>query len=415
MAEKIIQTIVDNCKQQLSKYVDELIINLDLSTFSKINKKIQDIIEADNNLEKLYQDIKKEHSMYEMDIKSIKSIKLENENQDKDIDALNNTFIKESYFVTDPNNIKKTLGYNDSSIRIGFNKIQDWDGDINSKYKNLKGNIGIGHNVNGSLVPDEKFSEISNIRNISIGTGSLGFNTKGNYNSFLGHNAAIYSENGSANTGVGYTALMDNKNGSYNTALGSGAGTINEGSYNTYLGRWSGRPIDGKTLVKFDWTTCVGSGTAATNSNQVILGTDKEYVYSGFPIHITTSDESYQQNVVDSNLGLEFIKKLRPIEFELANNSSEKDPRKHLGLSANDVKKAMDELGIDYAFYQDHTKTGGLARKTVSYEELFFPMIKALQELEKKIKDLESSFQERINKLESKIVSLDQLNTFRKL
>lgn len=35
----IFDAIVENGKQQLSKYVDELIINLDLSTFRNIDKK----------------------------------------------------------------------------------------------------------------------------------------------------------------------------------------------------------------------------------------------------------------------------------------------------------------------------------------------------------------------------------------
>jgi hypothetical protein len=312
----------------------------------------------------------------------------------------NKTFIKESYFITDPNNIKKTLiRYNDSSIRIGHNNIQDWDGDINSKYKNLKGNMGFGHNVNGSLVPVDKISEISNIRNIAIGTGSLGFNVKGNYNTMCGHNAGIYSETGSANTGVGYTALMDTKSGSYNTAVGSGAGTFNNGNYNTFLGRWSGRPTDGKTLTTYNWTTCVGSGTFATNSNQVVLGTEKEHVYSTVPIHISSSDESFHKNSVVSKVGLDFINRLEPIEFESATNSNEKEPRKHLGLSAQSVKKVMDEMKIDYALYQNHEITGGLKRETVSYMELIIPMIKAIQELNQNNDDLK----DRVESLEATI------------
>ena len=399
----IFDAIVENGKQQLSKYVDELIINLDLSTFrnidkefSNIDKKIQDIIEVDNNTVELYDEIKEMNSMYEKDIKSIK---LENENQDKDIAELNNTFIKESYFVTDPNNIKKTIGYNDSSIRIGFNNIQDWNGDINSKYKNIKGNMGFGHNVNGSLVPVDKISEISNVRNIAIGTGSLGFNVKGNYNTMCGHNANIYSETGSANTGVGYTALMDTKSGSYNTGIGSGAGTFNNGNYNTFLGRWSGRPTDGKTLINYNWTTCLGSGTVATNSHQVILGTEKEHVYVSFPTHIMTSDETFHKNSIASKLGLDFINRLEPIEFESATNSNEKEPRKHLGFSAQSVKRVMDELDIDYALYQNHEMTGGLKRETLSYMEFMPAMAKAIQDLNKKNNDL----QDRVEALEATI------------
>jgi hypothetical protein len=391
----IFDAIVENGKQQLSKYVDELIINLDLSTFRNIDKKIQDIIEVDNNTVELYDEIKDMHSIYEKDIKSIK---LENENQDKDIDALNNTFIKESYFITDPNNIKKSLGYNDSSIRIGHNNIQDWDGDINSKYKNLKGNIGFGHNVNGSLVPVDKISEISNIRNIAIGIGSLGYNVKGNYNVATGYNALLNNVEGSGNVGVGFGVMFDNLKGSYNTAIGSGSGNNNQGSYNTYVGRYAGRGTPNSTQ-KWDWTTCVGSGTVATNSHQVILGTDNEHVYTSFPTHIMTSDESFQKNSVVSKVGLDFIDRLEPIEFESATNSNEKEPRKHLGFSAQSVKRVMDELDIDYALYQNHEMTGGLKRETLSYMEFIPAMAKAIQDLNKKNNDL----QDRVEALEATI------------
>ena len=359
-------------------------------------------------MKKLYIDIKSQHPDYDQALADIKDT---DEKSRIEIDNLNKTFIKDSYFITDPGNIKKTIGYNDSSVRIGLNKIQDWNGSPESKYKNLKGNIGVGMNVNGSLVADEKISEISVIKNIAIGNGTFGFNLLGNYNTGVGHNVGIYLESGIANTGVGYTALMDNKKGSYNTAIGSGSGTFNTGNYNTFLGRWSGRPGDGKTTINYDWTTCVGSGTVASNSNQVILGTEKEHVYSYLPLQINSSDDSFQINSVDSNLGLDFIIKLKPKQFEVI-SSNEKSARIHIGLNAKDVKKSMDEMGIDYGFYQDHSLTGGLDRKTVSYQALVMPLINAIKELDKKNKeleqknnDLEKSFNDRLKLLEDKIIS----------
>lgn len=213
----------------------------------------------------------------------------------------------------------------------------------------------------------------------------------------------IYSEIGIANTAVGYTALMDNKKGSYNTAIGSGSGTFNTGNYNTFLGRWAGRPRDGKTTINFEWTTCLGSGSVATNSYQVILGTEKEHVYTHLPYQINSSDESFQNNSVDSNLGLDFITSLTPKQFDLT-SSNEKTPRKHIGLNAKDVKSVMDQMGIDYAFYQDHSVTGGANRKTVSYDGLVMPLINAIKELDQKNKDLEKSFNDRLKLLEDKMI-----------
>jgi hypothetical protein len=405
---------IHNPEPFIKKSIDEFIKNSDFEFLKEINNKIdllndtyKDIMNTDSTFEKelksensinnnqeaeiklIITEIEKENSINNTQEAEIQSIMTDvekqkeiNLKQDLEIDALKNTHIIESYFITDPKNIKQSIGVNDSSIRIGTNMVKDWDGNDNSKYKNLKGNISLGNNTSSSLVASEKIPNLNTKKNIAIGNGTLAFNEIGNYNTMCGHNCAIYSESGSANTGVGYTALMDNKTGSYNTAVGSSAGTFNNGSYNSFLGRWAGRARDGKTILNYNNTTCVGAGTVATNSKQVILGTENDNVYSFQPIHITSSDESFQKNSVDCKLGLGFIKKLHTIEFELVNNSSEKDPRKHIGLRAKDVKKTLDDLGMDYALYQDHEITGGSKRETISYQELVVPLIKSLQELD---------------------------------
>ena len=55
----------------------------------------------------------------------------------------------------------------------------------------------------------------------------------------------------------------------------------------------------------------------------------------------------------------------------------------------------MDEMGIDFGGYQDHSINGGRDVLSLGYEELIAPMIKAIQEQQKMIEDLEM----RIKKL----------------
>jgi trimeric autotransporter adhesin len=50
----------------------------------------------------------------------------------------------------------------------------------------------------------------------------------------------------------------------------------------------------------------------------------------------------------------------------------------------------MDEMGIDFSGYQDHSFNGGKDVLTLAYESLIPPLIKAIQELNERIKQLES-------------------------
>lgn len=145
MPDKIFEFICENGKKQISSNIDDLIKNLDLNTFNNINDKLASLSKENEDLKKLYNDINANinNQLPDYDI-ALADIKDNNEKYWSEIDKLNKTFIKESYFITNPGNIKKTIGYNDSSVRIGHNKIQDWDGSPESKYKNLKGNIGMG-------------------------------------------------------------------------------------------------------------------------------------------------------------------------------------------------------------------------------------------------------------------------------
>ena len=46
-------------------------------------------------------------------------------------------------------------------------------------------------------------------------------------------------------------------------------------------------------------------------------------------------------------------------------------------------------MGIDFSGYQDHSVNGGMDVLTLGYESFIAPMIKAIQELNEKVKALE--------------------------
>ena len=142
-----------------------------------------------------------------------------------------------------------------------------------------------------------------------------------------------------------------------------------------------------------DGTRDLGSGSLRFND-----------IYSvNSPIH--SSDFNLKTDIISTPLGLNFINKLNPVQYRFIDGK-----RPHQGLIAQDVKMAMDELKInDFAGYitgYQKTKVDILDEKTkekigekdeindtpyfaLRYTEFIAPLIKAVQELSARVKELE--------------------------
>jgi hypothetical protein len=92
------------------------------------------------------------------------------------------------------------------------------------------------------------------------------------------------------------------------------------------------------------------------------------------------SDISLKKDIWPWDVGLDFIDKLRPSEFEFKNKPGEY----HNGLIAQHVKAAMDLCGIKFSgWYEDDNGIQGLR-----YQELVLPLINAVKQLKKEIEEL---------------------------
>ncbi len=117
----------------------------------------------------------------------------------------------------------------------------------------------------------------------------------------------------------------------------------------------------------------------------------------------TVSDCRDKTNIkaLPDNLGLRFIKKLKPVSFNWDNretyvreckcdygvkDGSLAGTKEHYGIIAQDLREVLDELEVRFdGLGHDDQKDA----YRVTYEELIAPMIKAIQELEARVSYLE--------------------------
>ena len=259
----------------------------------------------------------------------------------------------------------------------------------------------------------------------AVGYQALGSDTVASnfqYGVAVGYRA-LYVAEGSYNVAIGNSALVACTSGNTNTAIGDNA-------------------LSGVTTEAN--STGLGYNSAVTGSNQVQLGNSATTTYAYGAVQ-NRSDIRDKTDVKNCSLGLSFIEKLRPVDYRwdmrddyvedistrperpasiepnasdeekqkhaadmklyeekltawmakndisnITSDGSKKRNRFHHGLIAQEVKQVMDDFGIDFGGYQDHSIKGGKDVKSIGYEELIAPLIKAVQELSEKVKVLES-------------------------
>lgn len=132
---------------------------------------------------------------------------------------------------------------------------------------------------------------------------------------------------------------------------------------------------------------------------------------------ISTSDSRLKTDVTDSPLGLSFIESLRPVSYKWIVGKQEvvkdaeghgiiigQDPlgkpifemastpgqRLHYGFIAQEVKTALDASGVeDFAGWVQDDLSNPDSTQSLSYEQFIAPLVKAVQELTDRVKQLE--------------------------
>ena len=220
----------------------------------------------------------------------------------------------------------------------------------------------------------------NNVQSEFAGVNAGRLNTAPN-NQIIGVNAGCQTS-GTENIAVGYAALRLNTSGIRNIALGACALCSGNADWRIGFG-FNSQPS--ATCGHIAW------GSSSNNTCNCFYGA----WYYG-------SDGRDKTNVqtLPQNLGLEFIKKLRPVSYVWDNRDKyvqecgyeygQKDgslmgTRKHYGIIAQELKQAVTELGeVFEGLLYDEEKDA----YRMKYETLIAPLTKAIKELDERTQQL---------------------------
>lgn len=322
----------------------------------------------------------------------------------------------------DPVNIQANtfLGYSSGSSNtgtlstgFGYQTLQANTGSNNTaigSYSMITNSSGFANTAAGGGAM--RFNTTGAV-NTAIGVSTLYQNTTGNNNTALGGNALNQNTTGSENTAVGTQAMqlnltgigntatgfyaLINTTGSNNVAYGLRAGEINtSGSDNTFIGYYANASAN--NLIN---ATAIGSGTTVDASNKVRIGNASVTVIQGQVGFTAASDRRLKTDIQDIGLGIDFIKKLRPVTYLMKAG----DSRQNWGFIAQDIEALVGTDKAVLTIGQDSLRSLGLR-----YTDFIAPMVNAMQEQQKMIEDQQKmidSLQARDAHSKKQIASLE--------
>ena len=281
-------------------------------------------------------------------------------------------------------------GGGDFNVAIGYQSLysNSFNDNVAIGYQSLYSNISNSNTAIGSLSLRNNSvgyhntaigysslnSNLGGVYNVAIGSSSLELNIAGDYNVAIGNKSLVNTTNANHNTAVGYQALENITGGNSNTAIGSNSGPL---------------------IPAISNTTAIGYNAVPLVSNQVRIGNGSVLTIGGSVAWSVISDKRLKTNIKEDIAGLDFIKKLRPVSYNLDMDAIahfEKTPDSlrlrdaeqlkakeiQTGFIAQEVEAAANEVGFDFhGIVKPYNSDGTYALR---YSEFVVPLVKAMQE-----------------------------------
>ena len=250
----------------------------------------------------------------------------------------------------------------------------------------------------------------SGTNNTAVGAFALDLTT-GHNNTAVGQQAGRNTTSGQSNTSMGQAAITNCSSGDNNTAIGRQSLTaLTTADTNTGLGMESGSSIttgaNNLVLGYQAGRSNSPSGNITTSDNSVCLGNNSIQNLFCADTSISSSDSRDKTDVTSFNIGLDWIKALRPVTYRWDRRTwygtdaepygtpdgSKKRARLHVGFLAQEALEV--EKANGYASSNDDSLVCNLTDDGMSYgmkyERLVPILVNAIKELSAKNTTLET-------------------------
>ena len=208
---------------------------------------------------------------------------------------------------------------------------------------------------------------------------------------------------GTRSTGVGFKAIKDESSPDMTSIGALSADPNGSGGNSTVVGFYTARFAGGSTnRIDVGWYAYSHFGYYTSNVGSLgRYGSAEACIYSSW-VNVSDSRDKANVTPIANNLGLNFIRKLKPVSYVWDHRQSYvnkcgfeygqrdgtlKQIKEEYGFLAQEIEQALTELGtrfdgLHYDSYRD--------AYTVTYEEFIAPIVKALQEINTEIDELEN-------------------------
>ena len=299
----------------------------------------------------------------------------------------------------------------------------------NGYWNTSVGNNSLANNVDGarntSVGHQALYRNSSGGGNTGLGWGALYGNTTGHSNTAVGDGSMDDNSTGFFNAALGHLALERNTTGFGNTAVGASAGiTVTTGSRITAIGQ------DADASANVTNATAIGYQAFVNASNKLVLGNPNVVSIVGYNSVTITSDARYKKNIKEDVPGIEFIKMLRPVTYTMdtkklnnyydglrdgssktkKSSDNDEEPASKLvrtGFLAQEVNAAAEKLNYDFSGVdrpQDESGVYGLR-----YSDFVPPLVKAVQEQQQLIEELQVDRKELIQQNQMLLERLEKI------
>lgn len=249
---------------------------------------------------------------------------------------------------------------------LRFRRANGWAGTIASTVTSFGFNAGRDNtSTNNVFIGNNAGSNSSNGASsniVAIGTQAMG---------------AAGAQNVSQSVAIGSFAMQSpTATATSNVVIGHQAGITLSTSNNVIIGQGASSGFAGCVVI--------GQGAAATANNHIRIGNTQSLATT--PVMWTVvSDRRAKSNIKDSPIGLDFIKKLRPVSYFKKNDENKKT---EYGFIAQEVEATLKKAGDSNngVIYVDPDGNYGMR-----YNDIIPITVKAVQEQQELIEQLQKA------------------------